>query len=190
MVSLPCLARRTRLAAIAVAALCASTFGAISSARAQQQESGFLDRINNPDRTLHYSPADKQFAVASSAANKQAVVRPFAFSRPATLRAGDGAFGTKAYDAQNAFRTKDFATHADPGVGKSFAQTDKLFSTKGFDVHEDRAANKSLAAPIHEYAPFDKPFLGRGRRQDSIDDLRKQKNLTVDQVREILNKNK
>ena len=35
-----------------------------------------------------------------------------------------------------------------------------------------------------------KPFLTQGKRQDEIDDLRKQKNLTIDQVREILNKNR
>ena len=56
------------------------------------------------------------------------------------------------------------------------------------DVKEDRAANQTAA--VRDYAPASKPFLGRGRRQDTIDDLRNEKNLTIDQVREILNKNK
>ena len=71
---------------------------------------------------------------------------------------------------------------------RGFTQTDKTFGTKAMDVREDRAANK--AAPVQGYAPFERAYLGRGKRQDTIDDLRNQKNMTIDQVRELLNKNK
>ena len=189
MASYPLVIRRSRIAlyaAIAVFAFTGCWFA--TAACAQQQESGFLDRLDHPDRTLHYSPADKPFEVSSSVTGHEAAVRPFAFSRPATLRAGDGVFSTHAFTGKDSFRTKEFATRTATTTGHGFAQTDKSFSTKGFDVREDRAANKTM--PIRDYAPAGKPYLIPGKRQDSIDELRKQKNLTVDQVRELLNKSR
>lgn len=56
-------------------------------------------------------------------------------------------------------------------------------------MREDRAANRSLDTS-RPYVNSGKLFLVPGKRQDSIDDLRRQKNLTIDQVREILNKNR
>ena len=192
MVAIPFLPRRRRLATlatifVAVAAVCllASEAGA---QQPQVQEPGLLDRLEHPDRTLHYSPADKEFSVSSNGTDKKAAVGSFAFSHPATLRVGDGAFHPSAFSGADSFRTRDFSTRAAFDTTRAFTQTDKQFGTKGFDVREDRAANKSVA--IRGYVPAEKPFLGRGRRQDSIDELRKQKNLSIDQVREILNKNK
>lgn len=179
--------RVDRFAAMFAVAAAGCWFATVACAQ-QTQESGLLDRIDHPDRTLHYSPSDKSFETSSSVASRQATVRAFAFSRAATLRSGDGKFSTRAFNNRDSFRTKDFATRNASIAGHGYAQTDKLFSTKNFDVQDDRAANKS--ATVRGYVPAEKPFLGRGKRQDSIDDLRKQKNLTVDQVREILNKSR
>ena len=160
-----------------------------SSAVAQQQEHGLLDRLEHPDRTLHYSPSDKQFSTSSAVGGKEAAVRPFLFGRSAAaLRAGDGAFSTHAFHGKDGYHADAFATHAAPAAGQGFVQTNKTFGTKTMDVREDRAANQTM--PVQEYSPGEKLFLERGKRQDTIDELRRQKNLTVDQVREILNKNK
>ena len=171
--------------------LCVAACGSwgVSSARAQQQESGLLDRIEHPDRTLKNSMADKQFSTSSSVSGKQAAVRPFIFGRSSTFHTGDGTYNTRPFRGKDNFRTEAFTTHAASAGNQGFSQTNKSFDTKTVDVHEDRAANK--AAPVQEYAQGEKPFLGRGKRQDSIDDItRKQKDLTIDQVRELLNKNK
>ena len=162
--------------------------GAAASARAQTQEGGTLDRILHPDRTLAFDGGNKAFTTSSTVGSKQASVKTFAFSKAATLKAGDGAFSTKAFASEGHFQTDAFSTRPAASVQKGFAQKDTLFATKTMAVKEDAAANKTLA--VHEYAPFERAYLGRGRRQDTIDDLRKKKNLSIDEVRELLNKNK
>ena len=186
----PFLFTRRRRAIWLGATLCVAACGSwgVSSARAQQQESGLLDRIEHPDRTLKNSMADKQFSTSSSVSGKQAEVRPFIFGRSSTFRTGDGTYNTRPFRGKNSFRTDAYATHTAATGNQGFSQTNKSFDTKSVDVHADRAANK--AAPVQAYAQGEKPFLGRGTRQDTIDELRKQKDLTIDQVRELLNKNK
>ena len=163
-------------------------FLGVSSARAQQQESGLLDRIEHPDRTLKNSMADKQFSTSSSVSGKQAEVRPFIFGRSSTFHTGDGAYNARPFRGKDGFRTEAFTTRVAATRKEGFSQTNKSFDTKAVDVHADRAADK--AVPVQGYAQGEKPFLGRGTRQDTIDELRSQKNMTIDQVRELLNKNK
>ena len=147
-----------------------------------------MDRLDHPDRTLHYSPSDKTFTASSNVAGKQAAVHSFAFGHSANVGSGDGVFRTRSFSGDGKFRTQDYATHNVAGVGKGFAQTDKSYATKSMDVKEDRAAGKAM--PVHEYVNSEKPYLIRGKRQDEIDELTREKNLTIDQVRELLNKNK
>ncbi len=181
--------RRLRALLLGVAlcfAACASW--GVSSACAQQQESGLLDRIEHPDRTLKNDMADKQFSTSSSVSGKQAAVRPFIFGGSSTFHTGDGTYNTRPFHNKDGFRTEAYTTRTATTGKEGFSQKNKSFDTKAADVHEDRAANK--AAPVQSYAQGEKPFLGRGTRQDTIDELRSQKNMTIDQVRELLNKNK
>ena len=160
----------------------------VSAARAQQQESGFLDRLDHPDRTLHYSPSDKTFTAPSNVTGKPVPIRTFAFGHAANVGAGNGVFQTRSFNGDGKFHTQDYTTRNATASGKGFAQTDKGYATKSMDVKEDRAAGKTM--PIHDYVNSEKPYLIRGKRQDEIDELTKEKNLTIDQVRELLNKNK
>ena len=167
---------------------CVAAFGVwgISSARAQQQESGLLDRIDHPDRTMKNSMADKSFSTSSSVSGKQAAVHPFIFGHASTFNAGDGAFNTRAFHGKDGYHTESYGTRVAATGKEGFAQTNKSFGTKTADVHEDRAANK--AAPVQAYVPGDKSIVIRGKRQDDLDDLYHQKNLDIAQVRELLNK--
>ncbi len=158
----------------------------VSSARAQQQESGLLDRIDHPDRTMKNSMADKQFSTSSSVSGKQASIRPFIFGHASTFNAGDGTFNTRAFHGREGYRTESYGTRVAATGKDGFAQTNKSFGTKTADVHEDRAANK--AAPVQAYVPGDKSIVIRGKRQDDLDDLYHQKSLDIAQVRELLNK--
>ena len=63
------------------------------------------------------------------------------------------------------------------------SQSDRTFDTKALAVKEDRAAGKSANSQL--FQPSDKPFISHGKRQDEIDELRRQKQLSIDQVREI-----
>ena len=102
------------------------------------------------------------------------------------LRAGDGSFRANTYSNTDQFRTGAFDTKSDRAVRSSFATGDRGFATKAVPVDQAPAATKS--APIRPYLPADKSTEMRGKRQGDLDELYHQKNLSIDQVREILNK--
>ena len=173
----------------ALAALLASSLWFSSAARAQNQENGLLDRIDHPDRTLRFDPADKKFGVSAVVGDKQAQVKSFSFGKQSAIYGGDGAFRTKAFSSKDSgFKTEAYAAKASAlSQRNSFAQADKGFGTKPMDVREAPAANKSAA--VRDYVLSEKPYNWRGKRQDTMDEVTKDnKNLTVDQVRELLNK--
>lgn len=141
--------------------------------------------------SLDYEPAGKTFATTANVGSRQASVRSFAFGgRSANTKMGDGAFHARTFDdGRGSFRTDKYAVRRASAVDRqALPQADRTFATNAVPVREDRAANRSIDS--RDYVNSTKPYLVPGKRQDSIDELRRQKNLTVDQVREILNKSK
>ena len=116
-------------------------------------------------------------------------MKAFSFGNQAATYSGNGEFRSKAFTPKNGgFRTDSYdAKTSALSKRNSFAQADKDFGTKAMDVRVAPAANKS--ASTKEFTPAGKNFEVRGKRQDSIDDVYKNnKNLSVDQVRDLLNK--
>ncbi len=176
-----------RFAVLALA--CAGITLFTSRLGAQEQERKLLDRIMHPNMELHAEGFSKPFETKASNRDRQANVRAFAFGHSANLKAGDGAFHARSFnDGRGSFRTESFAVRRATAVDRPNPLGERSFAVGGFPVREDRAAN--LSANTHQYVDATKPYLVPGKRQDSIDDLRRQKNLTIDQVREILNKNR
>ncbi len=179
--------RRLVLLATAVACLCV----AVCTAGAQEQERKLLDRIMHPNMDLHFDGFERTFDTKASNRDRQAAVHPFGFgARSANMKAGDGAFHAKTFnDGRGSFTTGDFAVKPATAVDRQVVPGgDRMFATRSVDVREDRAANKT--ASNRQFVNAQKPFLVPGKRQDTIDELRQQKNLTVDQIREILNKSR
>lgn len=145
-----------------------------------------LDRINNPDLTLKFDPADKQFSAGGAINNKTAAVKPFAFSKSATVREG---FRTEKFSGARSFGTKDYAGSKDAAIAKrTFGQAERPYGTRDFTVRDALEANKGLA--VKTYANVKEPYVLQGKSQGAIDTLMADKNLDIDQVRELLNKNK
>lgn len=158
----------------------------VGSAKAQTQETR-MDSILRPDRNQTSSFADKAFVSSATVGNKHADTRTFAFSHPAVLRAGDGSFKAQSYTDRGNFQTGSFATKADRvNGGDAFALKDRGFAAKSMAVREAPAAGKTYG--VRGYLPADKSIEMRGKRQGDLDDLYQQKSLSIDQVREILNK--
>ena len=104
------------------------------------------------------------------------------------LRGGDGSFQTRSFADKAQFATGSFAAKTDRLNGRgAFALKDQDFATKSMPVREASAAGKS-APGVRDYLPADKSIVIRGKRQGDLDDLYHQKSLSIDQVREILNK--
>lgn len=156
------------------------------------QEKVIQERLERTG-SLAYEPAGKAFSADSSFGGRQTSVRPFGFGgRTAGTKAGGGKFQARGFnDGRGSFRADNFAVRqATTGERQALSSADRSFGTRSVDVREDRAANQSLEASSRTYASSGKPFLVPGKRQDILDDQHKQKNLTIDQVRDLLNKNR
>ncbi len=175
----------------AFAAVLLALIGSAAAVQAQEQESVAMQRMLHPDQTLKFNDADRKFDGSAAVGSKQAVVRPFLFSHPASTKAGDGTFRTHDFGVADVkgYHTADFTTKPSAFAGRDeYDQNGKLFAVRAVAVNDDRATGKTLAG-TRAYVSSEKPFLGRGKRQDAIDDLRSQKQMTIEQVRELLNKN-
>lgn len=147
-----------------------------------------LDRINNPDLTLKFDPAERQFSAGGAINDKTAAVKTFAFSKSANVREG---FRTQKFSGAKSFGTKDYAGSRDAAIAKRrFAQADRPYGTRDFTVRDALEANKSLVVKTYANASLKEPYVPRGKSQGTIDSLMEDKNLDIDQVRELLNKNR
>lgn len=155
-----------------------------SAGWAQEQESTAMKHLLNPDQTLKYSDADRKFATSAAVGSRQATVRAFPFAHAAGLQ-GDGVFHTKAF-ASKTFQTSAFSTKPARDASLSAAGQQKTFAVKAVAVREFPQAGKT--ASTQGYRDSTKPFLVKGKRQDTIDDLLNTKEMTIDQVRQLLNK--
>lgn len=166
----------------------------IPALQAQKQDGGTLARVNadRPANSQSYTfaAADKSFGVASAVGSKQATVKSFALGSKVSIYGGDGSFHSKAFTNPKGegFRTAAFsAKSAQISQRNSFAQGDREFGVKTMNVREAPAANKSAAT--RDFIPGSQTFYARGKRQDMLDDRTQgAKNLTIDQVRDLLNK--
>ncbi len=147
-----------------------------------------LDRINNPDLTLKFDPAEKQFSAGGAINNKTANTKTFAFSKSAYVRDG---FRTQKFTGGKDFGTKEYTGSKDAAIAKrTFAQADHPYGTRDFTVRDAMEANKGLAVKTYSNPNLKDPFVPHGKSQGTIDTLMEDKNLDIDQVRELLNKNK
>ncbi len=173
---------RSPLAALVVLAF---PFLGAGSALAQQQERGMMERIQHPDMTLAFHPADKRFGgnQGSARQDRRAAVKPFPLGRSATVR---------AYRAKDFAGSRNFAAATFTGrdrvaaVNNPAAGANRAFATRDVAVGEARDARKELpvrAARIPTFTPV-------GKRQDTLDEQQRTRPMTIEEVRELLNKSR
>ena len=162
-------------------------FGALLVAREAAAQDHF--GTNRPDYSLHAGGFDKSFSASALSEKKSFVTRLFGGSRTATPLLKGGSFQARPFVfGKEGFQTKSFATKGSPLAGRTDNRLDRTFGTKTVAVHENTNAHKAFAAG--SYGPADTPFVPEGKRQEDFDELRRQKNLTIDEVRNLLNRNK
>ncbi len=155
-------------------------------AGAQQQERTLLDRIDKRDENLTVSYQDKAFLTGKKAVSKgEARVSQFHFSD----RVNTKTYNAKAYNAgqhwQGDFK---FATDkASTTSARVIPNASKNYATEDVAVREAAQAEKTYRS--RDYGT--REYQGRGSVQGALDAENAPKEpLTVDQVRELLNKNK
>jgi hypothetical protein len=161
----------------------------VTTSFAQQQERKLIDRILKPDASLANSAQNKKFN-PSRVASFDKTVKTTAFSStPKTI--------ARTFPEQRAFTPQQFAARHFR-AGDSAANISTRSQLKNTDTVLDMptvpASTKSASesttletTPVREYAGS-RPFLDRGKSQKAFSVHNPP--LTIEQVRELLNKSK
>jgi hypothetical protein len=157
----------------------------VSATSAQEQESKLVDRIMKPNMSLVNSAQNKEFGTTGTSIVKQAPSKSF--------RTADKSLA-KPFAAGRPFSPRQFATRHF-GAGDAIANTStRTQLTKTDPIHVAPSVYGTRVAPENgrslTVAPFagNRPFLGRGKSQKALS--AQDTPLTIEQVRELLNKNK
>ena len=150
-----------------------------TAARAQEQERKLVARLLEPNMKLGNSAQNKRFTGAAEITAKSASARSFYISdrRLTKSFAGSREFATTSYSSRS-FASKD-------------ANLPPPHRTRTFDTSPARrvssAREASTAYKTRQYAST-RPFVEEGKSQKALH--QQDRPLSIDDVRELLNKNK
>jgi len=158
------------------------------AAFAQQQENKLVDRLLRPNMSLANSDQNKKFTNGkTSTFEKAARTHSFQLVRSSATKSwsGERTFTPQQFAARH-FRAGD--TAANISTRSQLTKNDTVVATPAATAGTRVAPeNSEKPAPVGEYAGT-RPFLGKGKSQKALD--RKNEPLTIEQVRELLNKSK
>ena len=158
----------------------------ICCARGQEQERKLIDRLLKPDMALQNDAQNKKFTGDGSASiNKRASVGSFYIHQQTSSKdfSGTRDFATSRFYSQT-YRSGRRAYEASSQQTVATSQ----FAHANHTTSGVRDAPQSGKKVVSRAYAGNRPFLDEGKSQKSLN----QKNapLTIDQVRELLNKNK
>jgi hypothetical protein len=166
-------------------AVCLSLLAALFCARAQDQESKLVDRLLKPDMTLQNSEQNKKFVADRTSVSKQATVGTFYVQKKSNSKSFSGIrnffarqFGSHTYRDQRS--ASGISAHRPIGNSHPAYATQTARGSRDAPQSEKKVASRSYAD--------NRPFLDQGKSQKSL--TRTNRPMTIDEVRELLNKNK
>ena len=159
---------------------------ALCCVHAQDQEKKLVDRLLKPDMTLQNDAQNKKFVGDGSASiNKRANVGSFCVHQKPRSKSFSGTrnFSTTQFYSQ-AYSVK--RTAHEVSFQQAFANSKAAYANQtASGVGNAPQSDKKVAS--RAYAG-NRPFLDEGKSQKSLN--RQNEPLTIEQVRELLNKNK
>ena len=157
----------------------------LSCVHAQEQESKLVDRLLRPDTTLRNNAQNKKFIADGASINKRATVGTFYVQEKSNSKSFSG---TRDFSARQ-FNSQSFhGTRSASGISSQQAVGDSrpAYATRtARDVRDAPQSDKKVAS--RSYAG-NRPFLDQGKSKKALN--RQNPPLTIEQVRELLNKNK
>jgi len=153
--------------------------------RAQDQERKLVDRLLRPDMTLQSSEQKKKFIADGTSINKKARVGAFYVEKKSKSKTflGTRELSTRQFNSRPFHGSRSaFQNSSQQSVGNSRPAYPAQSARGPRDASQ---SDKKVASPA--YAE-NRPFLDQGKSQKSLN--RQNAPLTIDQVRELLNKNK
>ena len=158
----------------------------ISATSAQEQEGKLVDRILKPNMSLVNSAQNKQFGAAGTSVAKRAPSKSFYTPDKSLAKsfAAERAFSPRQFAARH-FRAGD--TTANISARSQLTKTDTVYvASAAYGTRVAPENGSSLA--VTPFAGSSRPFLGRGKSQKALS--ARDTPLTIEQVRELLNKSK
>jgi hypothetical protein len=159
--------------------------GASCCLRAQDQERKLVDRLLRPDMTLQSGEQKKKFIADGTSINKRARVGTFYVEKKSESKTFSG---TRELSTQQ-FNSRPF--HGSRSAFQNSSQQSVGNSRLAYPTQSARgprdASQSDKKVASRGYAE-NRPFLDQGKSQKSLN--RQNAPLTIDQVRELLNKNK
>lgn len=150
-----------------------------TAACAQEQERKLVDRLLNPDTKLSNPDQNKKFNGGTEAPTRSASTKAFYVSEKKLTKSflADRQAPTSTFSTRN-YTTKPATVPTSPPM--------KVFQTKkARDISTNSSSTKKYAT--RDFAG-NRPFLGQGKSQKALH--AQDRPLTIDEVRELLNKNK
>jgi hypothetical protein len=151
----------------------------------QEQERKLVDRLLRPDMDLKNDAQNKKFTADGVSRNKQATVGAFYVQKKSTSKdfLGIHAFLARQFGSQPFHSGRSaFKTSSQQAMGTSRS----AYANQTAHGVRDAPQSDSKVA-VGAYAR-NRPFLDEGKSQKSLS--RQNAPLTIEQVRELLNKNK
>jgi hypothetical protein len=162
-------------------------FIGVVNALGQEQERKLIDRILKPNTTLENSAQNKKFSNTRSASfDKPLSLRPFYSPKKTAPKTfpEERTFTPQQFAARH-FRAGDSA--ANLSTRSQLKNADTMIATPAANAGTRVAPESTTTTPVREYAGS-RPFLEQGKSQKSLS--AQNKPLTIEQVRELLNKSK
>ena len=158
---------------------------ALSCLRAQDQERKLVDRLLRPDMTLQSSEQQKKFIADGASINKKARVGTFYVEKKPKSKTflGTRELSTHQFNSRPFHGSRSaFENSSRQAVGNSRLSypTQSAPGPRNASQSDKKVANRAYAE--------NRPFLDQGKSQKSLNTQNAP--LTIDQVRELLNKNK
>ena len=155
-----------------------------TAAYGQKQEEQFIDRLLRPNLNVSNPAQGKTFNMGKTATVKSAHTKAF---HARNVRPGTRAFTTRrelATQEYAAFLFRDGSAEARPSK-QSYRAHELALTPRTMEMRSASEGRKQ--AQTQSYAA-NRPFRGRGKSQDALS--QKDTPLTIEQVRELLNRNK
>ena len=155
-------------------------------ARAQDQENKLVDRLLRPDMTLANSAQNKKFTgTGGTPVDKKFVAKSFYVGDERTTKSftGEKDFSAKGFETKK-FTRAERAANAQSNAQLPYANAE--FATRKSSLIRT-ASDEGKVAKTRDYADS-RPFLAKGTRQKILS--QEGKPLTIDEIRELLNKSK
>ncbi|MEY2542895.1 MAG: hypothetical protein QOE81_356 [Verrucomicrobiota bacterium] len=153
-------------------------------AQAQEQENKLVNRLLRPDTTLQNDAQKKKFVAAGAPLDRHATVAKFNWQEKTTTKkfSNTREFSSQPYRSSSFHSVKDSADLSTKSVHK----TDVAFGTQTANGVRP-IADRDKKIDGHEFAQ-NRTFLGKGKSQKALS--QQSRPMTIDEVRELLNKNK